>query len=85
MVGEGERREQKPIAKDQTGSRALVVRPGSEVAPQVPSRDEQEEPLEQLVANFRRLIEQARERHSQGRPDGSFHANEPFEPAEWLG
>ena len=46
---------------------------------------EQDIPYEELVGNIRHLVEQARERHQKGHPDASFSANEPFEPAEWLG
>lgn len=81
-----------PQEQDQAGSRALVERPGNEVASgkkavpaQAPSSYNQELPYEVLVDNFTRLVGQARERHRQGHPDGPFSANEPFEPAEWLG
>jgi hypothetical protein len=57
----------------------------SSVPARTPSWYEQELPYEELVGNVRHLIEQARERHQRGHPDGSFSANEPFEPAEWLG
>src|SRR6266487_6450939 len=75
-----------PTKTDRALSSQVGERPGrSPVPASAPGWFEQDIPYEALVGNIRRLVEQARERHQRGHPDASFSAQEPFEPAEWLG
>jgi hypothetical protein len=86
MAGEIVESDLSPTKPDQVVSSQIVEGSvGSSVPSQTPSWYEQELPYEELVGNIRQLIGQAGERHQRGHPDAPFRANEPFEPAEWLG
>jgi hypothetical protein len=86
MAGEEVEGEFSPAQPDQTGRSQVVEGSVGSAAPaRAPSWYEQDLPYEELVGNIRQLIEQARARHQRGHPDAPFRANEPFEPAEWLG
>jgi hypothetical protein len=75
-----------PVKPDQVVHHRVVEGSGGSAIPATaPGWFEQDPPYEVLVGNIRRLVEQARERHQRGHPDASFRAQEPFEPAEWLG
>lgn len=64
---------------------AKLDQPVRSAVPQgAPNWFEQDMPYEVLVGAIRQLIEQARDRQQQGRPDGPFDPKEPFEPAQWL-
>jgi hypothetical protein len=75
-----------PAIPDQV-VRSQVVEGSSKspVTTSAPGWFEQDMPYEVLVDTLGHLIQQARERHQRGHPDAPFRANEPFEPAEWLG